>query len=134
MTKELVNILMLCSLLLLGASCVVPPTGLEPVVIPADEFSFVSSVKRGKDYALGGRLLQAEEHFRAALRYSTEVSSVYNDLGFVLHGQSRFDEAIEVGRRVSAKRQNDLWAQLKLTPPDSPRPNDSSGNNPSLLA
>jgi len=44
----------------------------------------------------------------------------------------RFDEAIEVGRRVSAHRQKELWAQLKLTPPDLPPSNDSLGSNPSL--
>lgn len=30
----------------------------------------------------------------------------------------RFEEAIEVGRRVSAQRQSELWSQLKLTSPE----------------
>ncbi len=61
----------------------------------------------------------------------TLVGSVQSEIE---NQRRRFDEAIEVGRRVSAKRQNDLWAQLKLTPPESQRPNDSLGNNnPSLL-
>ena len=59
----------------------------------------------------------------------TLVGSVQNE---VENQRRRFDEAIEVGRRVSAERQKALWAQLRLTPPDSPRPNDSLGSNPSL--
>ena len=32
--------------------------------------------------------------------------------------RQRFEEAIEVGRRVSAQREKELWAQLKLAPPE----------------
>lgn len=36
--------------------------------------------------------------------------------------RNRFQQAIEAGRRASAERQAQLWAQLNLTPPDGQTP------------
>lgn len=37
--------------------------------------------------------------------------------GKVEEQRSRLEEAVEAGRRASAERQAELWAQLHLTPP-----------------
>lgn len=81
---------------------------------------------------------ESGEATRESLRMQTANLASGNDTligsmqSEVDNQRRRFDEAIEVGRRVSAERQKVLWAQLNLTPPDSPRPNDSLGSNPSL--
>jgi gas vesicle protein len=65
---------------------------------------------------------------RERLRAQTEKFAAGEEtpLGTVTHKveeqQSRFERAIEAGRRASAERQAQLWTQLNLTPPDVTTP------------
>lgn len=82
-------------LFLLAFGCVVPPSVKDAQVIQEDEFSMISSLTRAKAYAQSGRYDQAELIFRKAILRSPELGSIYNDLGFALQGQNRFNEALE---------------------------------------
>lgn len=75
------------------SACVTPPQVTTSQVLPERELELIAAVKRGKDYAQGGRPELAEEQFRRALKLNPKLSSVYNDLGYVLQAQDRRDEA-----------------------------------------
>ncbi|MBP9838014.1 MAG: tetratricopeptide repeat protein [Proteobacteria bacterium] len=77
-------------------SCVTPPSVENSTVIPNKEVQFVTLVKKGQEYANAGRPELAETEIRKALKIDNTVSSVYNDLGYVLLQQQRFDEAEKV--------------------------------------
>ena len=88
---------------------------------------FLSGFILGVGIGVGiGMLLTPDETTREKLRLQTAsyASGDNTLLGTVQaeieHQRQRFEEAIEVGRRVSAQREKELWAQLKLAPPDPP--------------
>ena len=80
--------------ILILTGCITPPPHIDPQVLSQDEVRLVSQVKRGKDYALSGRLDLAEGEFRRAMFREHATDLLYNDLGFSLEGQGRFEEAI----------------------------------------
>lgn len=75
-------------------SCVVPPPAVESRVLPAAELALISTIKRGKDYALAGRYDFAEEEFQRALIMAPNLDTLLNDLGFVIMEQGRSRESI----------------------------------------
>lgn len=94
-------------------------------------FGFAMALLFGQESGDGTRDTLRMKTASLASGDDTVVGSVQSEIE---NQRRRFDEAVEVGRRVSAQRQQELWAQLKLTPPDLPGANDALGNNPPLLA
>ncbi|MBI3355343.1 MAG: tetratricopeptide repeat protein [Nitrospirae bacterium] len=56
----------------------------------------------GHVYALQGKLSQAEEQFRAAIKVDEDFSKAHTYLGQILASQDRWDEAIKSYRRALA--------------------------------
>ena len=77
-----------------------PPNDLESSYLPPEEANMLSTIQRGKDLALSGRLRLAEAEFRKALKLAPRLSTLHNDLGFVLLGLDRFSEAEDSFRRA----------------------------------
>ncbi len=71
---------------------------------------------------------------RERLRTRTEMYASGGDtpLGTVASAvqsqRDRLEVAVEAGRRASAARQAELWAQLELTPPAAPTEPPASGH------
>ena len=65
-----------------------------------------------------------ETEARARLRVRTERFASGEETpvgavkGFADSQRSKLEDAIEAGRRASAQRQRELWAELNLPPPD----------------
>lgn len=74
-------------------SCVLPPSPDVQGVLPREELDFISQVTLGHEFARSGSLDRAELIFRKAVRQRPNVSSVHNDLGYVLLQQDRLGEA-----------------------------------------
>ena len=101
---------------LCGYGCILPPVEIEASqsaargtpaadgtttrVLGSDELKLVSTLRRGKDYATGGRADLAEVEFRKAIRIRPTLSTAWNDLGYVLMQQERVDEAERMFRRA----------------------------------
>ena len=92
-------------------SCILPPVGIDESVessasvsagrtLGREELALVSTLKRGKDYATGGRADLAEVEFRKAIRLRPTLSSAWSDLGYVLMQQERIEEAERMFRRA----------------------------------
>lgn len=75
------------------SSCVLPPSPDVQGVLPREELDFISQVTLGHEFARSGSLDRAEVIFRQAVRQRPNVSSVHNDLGYVLLQQDRLVEA-----------------------------------------
>src|SRR5689334_11177497 len=93
----------LCTLLVVSlalSSCVTPPEISSSQVLPNREVKLIGLIKRGKDYASGGRYELAEAEFRKALILEKNLSSLYNDLGYALQAQDRQDEAAACYRKA----------------------------------
>ncbi|MCC6219698.1 MAG: tetratricopeptide repeat protein [Deltaproteobacteria bacterium] len=82
------------------AACVFPPEDVSPSVIESREMRLISHITRGKNNVSAGRFDVAEFEFRQALAVDNGVSSVYNDLGYVLGAQNRLEEAEAYFRRA----------------------------------
>ena len=76
-------------------SCVLPPSRDVKGVLPPEELDLISQVSLGHEFALSGSYDRAEVIFRQALRKRPNVSSIHNDLGFVLLQQDRLLESEE---------------------------------------
>lgn len=74
--------------------CITPPQIEHSSVIDNSELALISNIKRGKDYALSGRMDLAELQFRRQLMLYPAQSSIYSDLGYVLIEQNRLEEAV----------------------------------------
>ena len=94
MNRSLSLITAVLLVLISASGCIVPPRELKPSVIPATELELVSAMKRGQDYAQGGRPDLAEAQFRAVLQTRPDLLTVNNDLGYALLAQDRPKEAI----------------------------------------
>ncbi len=79
--------------LLLSTSCIVPPRELKPSVLPEEELELVSTIKRGQDYALGGRAELAENEFRKILVTRPDLIIAHNDLGYAFLAQEKYEDA-----------------------------------------
>lgn len=83
----------LAGLIILSA-CITPPPTTGPAVIPEDEFRLVSTLTTGQELSQSGRVDLAEIQFRKALALGADLANVYNNLGFVLQSQGRYEEAL----------------------------------------
>lgn len=86
------------------AGCILPPDADEAregvTYLPSQELSLVTHLQRGSDFALGGRTDLAELEYRRAIGLRPDLATPYNDLGFVLLQQERFDDAAAVLRKA----------------------------------
>lgn len=87
------------------SACILPPsetplTNGDGRTLGRDELALVSTLKRGKDYATGGRADLAEVEFRKAIRLRPTLSTAWSDLGYVLMQQERIEEAERMFRRA----------------------------------
>lgn len=94
------QITLACALMFTVSGCILPPEHVQPRILTSRELELVSLLKDGKDYASGGRLDLAEEKFRKVIALGSKEPSLYNDLGFVLSAEERFDEAIPYFERA----------------------------------
>jgi len=84
--------------LLTSQGCVLPPRGLEPVLLNPKEARFLTLVQEARVSISSRNLAKAEEDLRLARILMPDVSSAANDLGVVLMRQGRLDEASEMFR------------------------------------
>ena len=89
------SILLGIFLLSCSLSCLVPPSNRSASVIADKELQLVSVLRRGKEYSKTGRMDLAEREFRLAARQRPGLDNIYNDLGFVLQSQARYQEAAQ---------------------------------------
>lgn len=80
--------------MLFQQGCIVAPNINKASVLDQNELKIVTYIQRGKDYTLSGRLDAAELVLRKAVRLVPKNPTVLNDLGYVLHAQLRFSEAL----------------------------------------
>ena len=99
---------------LFASACIVPPKKSTLNVLDKAELETISLVSEGRDLALGGRLLLAEEKFRRALLLYPELSALHQDLGYVLQGQNRLREAQESYQRAVYSQPKNLIARESL--------------------
>ena len=92
--SRLLSCVLLILLGLTSIACVTPPKTQGPAVIPDDEFELVSTLTAGQEYSQSGRVDLAEIQYRQAIGAGANLANVYNNLGFVLQSQGRFDEAV----------------------------------------
>lgn len=90
------------------------PSDLKPSVLPEKEVRLVSLIRDGGSFAQSGRLTAAEESFRRALILAPDLSNLYNDLGYVLVGQLRLDEAIRMFYQALDLQPENLAARKNL--------------------
>ena len=81
--------------LLLLVGCVTPPPEIKPSVLNEQDLDIVTYLTRGGRYATSGRPELAEEEFRKAIKLSPSLSNAYNNLGYSLQMQNRFEEAVK---------------------------------------
>lgn len=91
-----------------------PPSETEPSVLSERELALVSHVKSGKEYVATGRFDLAEFEFRKALDLAPGRASLYNDLGFILSGQQRYQEAIDLLRIAQRFAPTDVSTRFNM--------------------
>lgn len=80
--------------MLLLQGCIVAPNIKKASVLNQDELKIVTYIQKGKDYTLSGRLDAAELVLRRAMLLAPENPTILNDLGYILHAQLRYSEAL----------------------------------------
>ena len=94
--------------------CITPPTLTTSQVLPKEDLLLVGTLKKGTDYAAGGRADLAEVEFRRALILNPNLSSIYNDLGYTLQAQDRLDESVAAYQQALVKQPMNLVARENL--------------------
>ena len=105
------QILIFCALI---AGCIMPPKKPAVGTFEQSQLQLLSAVKKGKDLATAERYNEAEAEFRYAISLANANSGLYNNLGFVLLGAKKFDDAQESFEKALELDPENITAKLNL--------------------
>ncbi len=89
--KTLTVIVLSASLSL--SSCLLPPSENGPKFLSNEEFETLTELTKSRELVQSGRLDDAELILRKLIRKRSQKPIPYNDLGYLLYLESRFEEA-----------------------------------------
>jgi len=92
-------------------SCVTAPKVDSARILPNQELEVITKVKEAKQLLATGRSDLAEKELLLALEIAPNQSTIYNDLGVVMLGQSRFSQAEQMFLRALELDSNNAVAQ-----------------------